>query len=65
MPWYSALVHWGGGKSALLPSGPGIVATFGFVRNPYRFLDQCARRYGNWFTIRVPGVTPFVFTSEP
>jgi cytochrome P450 len=65
VPWYSALVHWGGGKSARLPSGPGIVATFGFVRNPYRFLDRCARRYGNWFTIRVPGVTPFVFTSEP
>lgn len=65
VPWYSALVHWDGGKSARLPSGPGIVATFGFVRNPYRFLDQCARRYGDWFTVRVPGVNPFVFTSAP
>jgi|SRR5208282_53859 len=65
LPWYSALVHWNGSKSATLPSGPGIVATFGFVCNPYRFLDECARRYGSWFTIRVPGVTPFVFTSEP
>src|SRR5579872_831381 len=50
---------------AALPPGPNYVATFGFVRNPYRFLDRCARRYGDWFTVRVPGVSPFVFTSEP
>jgi cytochrome P450 len=48
-----------------LPPGPGIVATFGFFRNPYRFLDECARRYGDWFTVRVPGVASFVFTSDP
>jgi cytochrome P450 len=51
--------------AAQLPQGPGLLGTFGFVRNPYRFLDECARRYGDWFTLRVPGVTPFVFTSEP
>src|ERR1700722_15740009 len=51
--------------SSALPPGPDYVATFGFVRNPYRFLDKCADRYGDWFTIRVPGVSPFVFTSEP
>src|ERR1700733_1381128 len=51
--------------SAALPAGPGFLATLGFVRNPYRFLDECARRYGDWFTLRVPGVSPFVFTSEP
>jgi cytochrome P450 family 110 len=65
MPWYSALVHSDGSKLATLPSGPGLAATFGFVRNPYRFLEQCARRYGDWFTVRVPGVAPFVFTSAP
>ncbi len=48
-----------------LPPGPGLFATFDFVRNPFRFLDQCARRYGDWFTVRVPGVSPFVFTSDP
>ena len=52
-------------SSAALPPGPGIAATLGFVRNPYRFLDECGRRYGDWFTVRVPGVTPFVFTSDP
>jgi len=48
-----------------LPAGPGLIATFDFVRNPFRFLDACARRYGDWFTVRVPGVSPFVFTSDP
>ena len=48
-----------------LPPGPNFIATFGFIRNPFRFLDECARRYGDWFTVRVPGVSPFVFTSAP
>ena len=48
-----------------LPPGPGIIETFNFVRNPFRFMDDCARRYGDWFTVRVPGVSPFVFTSDP
>jgi cytochrome P450 len=48
-----------------LPAGPGLIATFDFIRNPFRFLDMCARRYGDWFTVRVPGVSPFVFTSDP
>ncbi len=48
-----------------LPPGPGLIATFDFIRNPFRFLDECARRYGDWFTVRVPGVSPFVFTSDP
>ncbi|MFZ0676280.1 cytochrome P450 [Candidatus Binatus sp.] len=51
--------------SDALPPGPNFLATFGFVRNPFRFLDECARRYGDWFTVRVPGVSPFVFTSAP
>jgi cytochrome P450 family 110 len=49
----------------ILPPGPNFITTFGFVRNPFRFLDECARRYGDWFTVRVPGVSPFVFTSDP
>jgi cytochrome P450 len=48
-----------------LPPGPGFLATVNFLRNPYVFLDECARRYGDWFTLRVPGVAPFVFTSDP
>jgi cytochrome P450 len=50
---------------ARLPPGPGPIATFGFLRRPFEFLDACARRYGDWFTLRVPGIPPFVFTSDP
>jgi cytochrome P450 len=48
-----------------LPPGPGLIETFNFARNPFRFMDDCARRYGDWFTVRVPGVLPFIFTSDP
>jgi cytochrome P450 len=51
--------------ASALPPGPGLIATFDFIRNPFRFLDECARRYGDWFTVRVPGVSPYVFTSAP
>ncbi len=51
--------------SDTLPPGPSLLTTFDFIRNPFRFLDTCARRYGDWFTVRVPGVAPFVFTSDP
>ena len=48
-----------------LPRGPGTIETFNFVRNPFKFMDDCARRFGDWFTVRVPGVSPFIFTSDP
>jgi cytochrome P450 len=48
-----------------LPPGPGRLRAFGFVRRPFEFLDECARRYGDWFTVRFPGLAPFVFTSDP
>ncbi len=28
-------------------------------------MDDCGRRFGDWFTVRVPGVSPFIFTSDP
>jgi cytochrome P450 len=48
-----------------LPPGPGFLETFNFVRKPFAFMDDCARRFGDWFTVRVPGVSPFIFTSDP
>ena len=48
-----------------LPPGPGTLRTLAFVREPFAFLDTCARRYGDWFTVRFPGFHPFVFTSDP
>src|SRR5215475_6839175 len=52
-------------KASKLPQGPGFFAALKFVSNPFVFLDDCANRYGDWFTLRVPGVNPFVFTSDP
>jgi cytochrome P450 family 110 len=48
-----------------LPPGPGFLETFNFVRKPFAFMDDCARRFCDWFTVRVPGVSPFIFTSDP
>jgi cytochrome P450 family 110 len=48
-----------------LPPGPGTLGALRFVRAPFAFLDACARRYGEWVTLRVPGFPPFVFTSHP
>jgi cytochrome P450 len=48
-----------------LPPGPGRLRALRFVRRPFDFLDTCARRYGDWFTVRFPGLAPFVFTSDP
>src|SRR5262245_1464129 len=42
-----------------------MLAGLRFIRTPFEFLDACARRYGDWFTLRFPGVPPFVFTSDP
>lgn len=52
-------------RAADLPPGPGLLQALGFVRRPFQFLDTCARRFGDWFTVRAPGLPPFVFTSEP
>jgi len=51
--------------AAHLPPGPGLLGAIQFARRPFEFLDDCARRFGDWFTLRVPGVPPFVFTSDP
>src|SRR6185295_14019839 len=51
--------------SAGLPPGPSRLRAFNFATAPFDFLDECARRYGDWFTVRVPGFDPFAFTSDP
>jgi cytochrome P450 len=61
--------HWDGGRA--IPGSP-IASAKGrelsqpltFVRNPYRCLDRCARRSGDWFTVRVAGVGASVFTNQ-
>jgi cytochrome P450 len=51
-----------------LPPGPRGPALFHFVRSglwPIAFLESCARRYGDPFTMRVPGRPPLVLYSDP
>jgi cytochrome P450 len=36
-----------------------------WLRQPYEFLDRCAARYGETFTMRMPGFPPLVVFSGP
>src|SRR5205823_4769303 len=45
-------------RATSMPPGPtGPLWTLGFLLWPDRFLDACYRRYGDFFTVRVPGRT--------
>lgn len=53
---------------ALLPAGPrwpGIMQLFFLFVRPTDFLQACAKKFGHTFTLRVPGLPPFVQTSDP
>lgn len=53
-----------------LPNGPrlpSLLQTLYIIAQPTRFLDRCAQRYGDTFTLRVLGVgsPPVVFCGSP
>ncbi len=51
-----------------LPPGPQLpspLITYNWFRRPYPFLDECAERYGEVFTLRLVGLPPLVFFSNP
>jgi cytochrome P450 len=53
---------------ATLPPGPRtppILQVVRWIRQPIPFMEECARRYGDGFTIRFPGYPPIVFFSAP
>ena len=55
-------------NSGLLPLGPKAPAAWQLLRysqNPLTFLDECARRYGDTFTVRFAGYGKFVMLAEP
>jgi cytochrome P450 family 110 len=47
------------------PSEPSFVQALRFGRDPYGYLEECARRYGDTFTLRLPGDPPRVLSSDP
>jgi cytochrome P450 family 110 len=51
-----------------LPAGPrtpSIVQVVQWLRRPIPMLEDCARRYGDVFTLRFPGFDPLVLCSDP
>ncbi|MDQ3762270.1 MAG: cytochrome P450 [Actinomycetota bacterium] len=51
-----------------LPPGPPVPALVqaGFIwLDPIRFVQTCHRRYGDRFTIRIPGIGTLVFLTDP
>ena len=51
-----------------LPAGPAsspVVQLLYWVYRPIPFMEDCARRFGDVFTVRFPANPPFVFFSHP
>ena len=47
------------------PRLPAIVQLFNWLYQPIPFMEGCARRYGDCFTVRFPGNPPLVFFTDP
>jgi cytochrome P450 len=47
------------------PRGPALLTAIRLLARPDGFLEDCARRYGDVFTLRFPGAPPHVLFSHP
>jgi cytochrome P450 len=47
------------------PRTPSFVNLARWVLRPFEMLDDCARRYGDYFTVRLPGMAPNVVFTDP
>src|SRR4051812_47833624 len=47
------------------PRAPSIVNLARWVLQPFAMLDDCARRYGEYFTVKLPGMPPNVVFTDP
>src|SRR5436309_11773588 len=47
------------------PRAPALVQFLHFGFRPIAFLEECERRYGTPFTLRVPARPPLVMFSDP
>ena len=47
------------------PRAPSLVQVVQWMRRPIRYLEACARRYGDVFTLRFPASDPIVLFSAP
>lgn len=47
------------------PDAPPLLQALQWVQWPISFMDECARRFGDCFTVRLPAAPPIVFFSNP
>jgi len=47
------------------PSAPSFYQSLGWQTRPIPYMEQCRRRYGKEFTLRLLGIEPFVMLSRP
>ena len=47
------------------PRGPAFLQTLGYTYWTFPFFERCARRYGDPFTLRMPGFGSFVMLAAP
>ncbi|MCW5893070.1 MAG: cytochrome P450 [bacterium] len=47
------------------PAEPPLLQAMRWIQWPFPFLDECARRFGDVFTVRLPGRPPLVMVSHP
>src|SRR4051812_30712510 len=47
------------------PKAPSAIQGLGWWTRPIAYMERCRERYGKRFTIRLPGMPPFVMLSDP
>src|SRR2546427_411281 len=47
------------------PASPPLVQALDWVRRPLPLLEECQRRFGDVFTLRLAGTPPIVLLSDP
>lgn len=47
------------------PRSPAVVQSAAWLADPWKFMDRCAARYGDMFTMRPVGEDPWVMISHP
>jgi cytochrome P450 family 110 len=47
------------------PGGPAVWQTFRYLTRPHELFEECGRKYGEMFTLRLLGTGRWVFLSDP
>jgi len=50
---------------ALSPRSPALWQLFRIAHSPLPFLENCARHFGNAFTVRMARLPPYVVLADP